>query len=271
MSSSMFQVVIANVCNVLFPFLCIFKFKELGFGSLPATPQSPNNGEQSDSSNGSQRSMWSTKTKSSQALTLPNYKRPAPPSNKKDKNDFIYCCKFCNGGTNNAHEYIMHVEKMHGKILYKCEVFGCIKTFPSTNGLRQHVKGNHASQLKCDICNYVCMMPASKDSHMEGHSKRLYICEGCAKTFTRENDKQRHWNYTCTENPKRIMRCKHCIANGKEDECEVPGAEPGIMCHLEKVHNMSGSCFYLFCHTLFRSESNLKSHNQKCTERNPKV
>ena len=190
-------------------------------------------------------------------------------SQGEHKSDKIFQCKKCTYTGNSKESFIEHAEKAHGKILYGCEVFGCIKTFESLNGFRMHCKNYHKSQLSCELCGYVCVNEKAKQEHIDGHSKKTFVCTACSKTFTHDNDKDRHWLRHCPANPDRLTKCKQCW--GQDKDVDVSGAEPGLMCHLSEVHNMSGAYLCSFCHTLFSSESRINKHNTVCTKKKPSL
>ena len=83
--------------------------------------------------------------------------------------------------------------------------------------------------------------------------------------YTRRNDKDRHYLRHCPENPNRIIVCKHCVNDGKDGD--VPGAEPGLMCHLAEVHNQQGEYLCSHCQTVFfgtkTGKAQSKVHEEK--------
>ena len=187
--------------------------------------------------------------------------------NKTELSNFLFQCKKCQYKGNSKEQFVQHVRDRHQKTLYGCEIFGCLKTFESLNGFRMHCKNYHRQQLSCDLCGYVSVTNLAKEEHLESHTKKTFVCQACGKTYTRGNDKDRHYLRRCPENPNRLVVCKHCVNDGKDGD--VPGAEPGLMCHLAQEHNQQGEYLCTFCHTLFSSESRLEKHNLKCTKKNP--
>ena len=132
-----------------------------------------------------------------------------------------------------------------------------------------HCKNYHKSQLSCDLCGYVSVTEKAKHEHFDGHSKKNFVCTACTKTFTRDNDKDRHWQRRCPKNPDRLTKCKQCLRYGKD--VDIPGAEPGLMCHLNESHNMTGTYLCSYCHSLFSSEARIIKHNTTCTKKKPSI
>ena len=96
------------------------------------------------------------------------------------------------------------------------------------------------------------------------NSKSSIMCEACSKTFTRVNDKVKHFNYRCPQNPNRFIKCKNC-------NIDIRGAEEGLATHLREVHDETGIFICLFCHRLFATEKKLDCHNETCTKKNPQI
>ena len=239
----------------MIPFNIISDFTDYGYKLLKKLPSSGPSTVSSaqDSGHESDTSISTISTRSQ--------------NNKTDLSNCIFHCKKCSYKGNSKEEFIEHVYNKHKKTLYGCEVFGCLKTFESLNGFRMHCKNYHRQTLSCDLCGYISVTALAKEEHIESHTKKTFVCQACGKTYTRGNNKDRHYLRRCPENPNRIVVCKHCVHEGKDGD--VPGAEPGLMCHLAAVHNQQGEYLCLFCHTLFCSEQRLEKHNLKCTEKNP--
>ena len=121
--------------------------------------------------------------------------------------------------------------------------------------------------LTCEHCGLVNLTPVQLNAHLDTHVNANFTCNGCQKDFTRKDDSNRHWKYSCTKNPDRVTQCKHCIKVGIDPE--VPGAEPGILNHLQTVHKQKGVYLCTFCHNLFKSNQQITAHSQRCTKTHP--
>ena len=116
--------------------------------------------------------------------------------------------------------------------------------------MQLHCKSRHFAELCCSTCGTVCLSPAAYTIHMEKHnSKSSIMCKDFSKTFTRVNDKVKHFNYRCRWNPNRFIKCKNC-------NIDIRGAEEGLATHLREVHDETGIFICLFCHRLFATEKN---------------
>ena len=158
------------------------------------------------------------------------------------------------------HYYVTHKE-----MVFICKIEKCGCFYFSQNGLRLHCKSRHYDELACPTCGTICLLPAAYTVHMEKHnSKSSIICSACSKTFTRVNDKDKHFKYRCPRNPNRIIKCKNC-------NVEIPGAEEGLATHLKEKHGQTGIFICLHCHRLFAMEKKLDRHNETCMRKNPQV
>ena len=61
-----------------------------------------------------------------------------------------------------------------------------------------------------------------------------------------------------------MIHCKQCLKEGKE--VDVPGAELGLLNHLNTDHFFKGSNLCAFCHRVFDSDVKIESHHKTCTK-----
>ena len=191
---------------------------------------------------------------------------------KKKSKTGLYQCKLCDWGNDDGEAFVNHSIISHSTRLSICRVEGCYKSYTSQNGLRNHCKTIHEDALKCGLCNFVSLSPGGAEDHKLSHSNKGKLeCQGCKKSFTRANDRDKHWRNTCPKNPDRYIKCKHCLhaTGGDEKKSEVRGAEAGLMNHLMDVHHLRGEHLCQFCHRLFSTLSKLNKHNEKCTRTEP--
>ena len=178
-----------------------------------------------------------------------------------------YRCKKCFYSSDNIDIFWRHYSDVHKKQIFVCRVEPCVRWFESSQGLRGHVKKFHEKELTCEHCGLVNLTPVQLNAHLDTHVNANFTCNGCHKDFTRKDDSNRHWKYSCTKNPDRVTRCKHCIKVGVDPE--VAGAEPGMLNHLQTVHKQKGVYLCTFCHNLFKSHQKITTHSQKCTKTHP--
>ena len=184
---------------------------------------------------------------------------------KKVKSGRVYrfLCDHCGFGTDIPSSLTNHYDTTHKEVVYVCEICVHSKKYSSQNGLRNHVKTVHLDKLSCQTCGKVFLYLDLVHEHRKQHTQKGSIsCSLCFKTFTRVNDRDKHFRYRCPKNPNRVIICKHCAM-------EVEGCEQGLAKHLSKVHSLAGIFLCLFCHYLFATERKLDKHNEKCTKRNP--
>ena len=182
----------------------------------------------------------------------------------------LYECKVCNWRNDDGDKFVDHCLITHSTRMSICRIPGCTKSYSSQNGLRNHCKTVHGEVLQCDVCKVVSLSPESVAAHKASHTSK-HQCDGCKKSFTRSNDRDKHWRYTCPKNPERYIKCKHCLhaSGGDEKKAEVPGAEAGLMNHLIDFHKLQGEHLCAYCHRLLSSLKKLTTHNEKCTKTNP--
>ena len=179
-----------------------------------------------------------------------------------------FTCKDCKENLATEEKILDHCLIMHSQQIFMCSVEKCFKYFKSSNGLHVHCKDFHANVLKCYHCDKICTLYSNLNSHIDAfHVAAKYKCDHCSKSFTRDSDSRRHWNYLCPQNPNRYMHCKHCLQT--ELDPDVPGAEAGLMNHLIKVHGQSRKFLCLFCHNLFSKQGELDKHKKKCYKHRP--
>ena len=184
---------------------------------------------------------------------------------KKVKTGRVYrfLCDICGFGTDIPSSVTNHYDTTHKQVAYVCEICVNSKKYSSQNGLRNHVKTVHMDKLSCQTCGKVFLYLHLLDDHNKQHTQKGSIsCSLCFKTFTRVNDRDKHFRYRCPKNPNRVIICKHC-------DKEVEGCEQGLAQHLSKVHSLAGIFLCLFCHYLFATERKLDKHNENCTKKNP--
>ena len=180
-----------------------------------------------------------------------------------------YRCKKCIYSIDDIHIFWHHYADVHKKQIYVCRVQPCVKWFEFSQGLRGHVKNFHKKDLTCEHCGLVNLTPVQLNIHYDTHVNANFTCNGCQKDFTCKDDSNRHWKYSCTKNPDRVTRCKHCIQVGIDPE--IPGAEPGMLNHLQSVHKQKGVYLCMFRHNLFKTNQQITAHSQKCTKTHPVV
>ena len=157
---------------------------------------------------------------------------------------------------------------MHKKNIFVCRVAPCIKWHNTSAGLRQHCKNHHSDVLSCDSCGLVSLSPIQKEAHMDTHINAKFTCSACNRNCTRADNGRRHFKYSCAQNPNRVIKCKHCIKS-KAGDPDVPGAEPGLMSHLQRIHNMKGCYLCINCHSLFEKGKAIEAHRHTCTKTHP--
>ena len=208
-------------------------------------------------SSGSVLSSVSTRRSSSAGKTI----EPVKP--KSGRRLYKYLCKKCGFGSDLQIGFSQHCKTTHQEIVYYCEVNNCDYFFFSQNGLRNHAKGVHPTELSCGICSSISLTPKCLAIHVSKHSENSKLdCPSCFKAFTRVHDRDKHFTYTCPKNHDRHMFCKHC-----KEECT--GAEASLAEHLRKEHNLVGIFLCLNCHTLYATERKLDRHHEHCTKKNP--
>ena len=180
-----------------------------------------------------------------------------------------YSCGLCVFTCNGTDEYVNHMIGFHRKTMHCCLVNDCYRAFESQNGLRNHCKTKHQNELKCLICDLVCLSPDLLQTHQNSHKQgaKKYMCTPCGKAFTRPDDAKRHTTFNCPHNPDRVIRCKLCTAMNQN--ADVPGAEQGLVRHLQSEHGLLGDFVCLWCHKLFNTEKKREKHNQFCTKTHP--
>ena len=184
---------------------------------------------------------------------------------KKVKSGRVYrfLCDQCGFGTDIPNSLTNHYETTHKQVVYVCDICVSSKKYSSQNGLRNHVKTVHLDKLSCPTCGKVFLYLHLVEEHKKQHTQKGSIsCSLCFKTFTRVNDRDKHFRFRCPKNPNRVIICKHC-------DTEVEGCEQGLAKHLSSVHSLAGIFLCLFCHYLFATERKLDKHNEHCTKRNP--
>ena len=103
---------------------------------------------------------------------------------------YKYSCKKCGFGSDLQIGFSQHCKTTHQEIVHYCEVNNCDYFFFSQNGLRNHAKGVHASQLSCAICSSISLTPKSLAIHVSKHSDDSKLgCPTCFKAFTRVHDR----------------------------------------------------------------------------------
>ena len=218
-------------------------------------PDSDSNSSLANSFSG--LSSVSTRRSSSVGKTI----EPVKP--KSGRRLYKYSCKKCGFGSDLQIGFSQHCKTTHQEIVHYCEVNNCDNFFFSQNGLRNHAKGVHTSELSCAICSLISLTPKSLAIHVSKHSDNSKLgCPTCFKAFTRVHDRDKHFTYTCPKNPDRHIFCKHC-----NDECT--GAEAGLADHLRKERNLVGVFVCSYCHTLYATERKLDRHHEHCTKKNP--
>ena len=182
-------------------------------------------------------------------------------------------CTKCEYRTDDCTEIENHYLLLHREKFIFCKVFGCVKNYSTSNGLRMHCKTIHGSILTCQICNVTSLSPDMKKQHDASHNTSKISCSGCHKPFTRANDHAKHWRYVCVKNTNRVIKCKHCLANCEGDEklAEVEGCEPGLINHLVGVHRLEGEYLCAFCHRLFKTDKAFQKHQRNCTKTKPEA
>ena len=148
-----------------------------------------------------------------------------------DDDSVNYFCKLCEYSESNIDAFVGHYSRAHRKNIFVCSS-PCIKWHNTSAGLQQHCKNHHSDELACDSCGLVSLSPIQKQAHMDTHINAKFTCSACNRNCTRADDGRRHFKYSCPNNPNRIIKCKHCIKS-KALNPDVPGAEPGLMSHLQ--------------------------------------
>ena len=135
----------------------------------------------------------------------------------------LYKCTTCSYTDDDGDAFVDHSYIMHTVKLFICKIIGCVKVYTSQNGLRNHCKNIHEDVLRCTTCKLISLSPQGLEEHMLTHKDSTkQQCDGCHKTFTRTNDRDKHWRNTCPKNPNRFIKCKHCLhATGDEKASEV--------------------------------------------------
>ena len=122
-----------------------------------------------------------------------------------------YHCKKCIYSIDDIDIFWRHYADVHKKQIFVCRVPPCIRWFETSQGLRGHVKNFHKQELTCEHCGLVNLTPVQLNIHYDTHVNTNFTCNGCQKEFTHRDDSNRHWKYSCTKNPDRVTKCKHCI------------------------------------------------------------
>ena len=179
-----------------------------------------------------------------------------------------FTCKTCKVNVGTCEKIIEHCLILHSEKVFACSMEDCYKYFKSSNGLRLHCTSHHSDVLKCEHCSKVCTSHSNLTAHIDAaHLSAKYHCNHCNEGFTRGSDTKRHWNYSCTANPNRYMRCKHCQLTDVDPD--VYGAEPGMINHLHSVHGQTGKYLCVYCHNLFAKKFEIDSHQKKCSKTHP--
>ena len=219
---------------------------------------------QSDNSTLSTMQMQTRSGKSAEV----NYTGQNDENNDDDDDEVNYFCKMCEYSESNIDAFVGHYSRAHKKNIFVCRVAPCIKWHNTSAGLRQHCKHHHSDVLSCDSCGLVSLSPIQKQAHMDTHINAKFTCSTCNRNCTRADDGRRHFKYVCAQNPNRVIKCKHCIKSKAADP-DVPGAEPGLMSHLQRVHNMKGCYLCINCHSFFEKGKAIEAHKHTCTKTNP--
>ena len=209
-------------------------------------------------------------SKAEEAVRAQNNKQSTPGYDKyvKKHTKFNYYCPVCTFTANGSHEFSEHCLIQHKKTIFMCLTEDCVKFYETQNGLHLHCKQKHENVLKCLVCGLICLSPDLLEKHHQGHNVvKNFNCSQCDKKFSSAYDKNRHWKYHCPENPNRVFKCKHCIAQGVE--ADVEGAEIGLLNHLIEKHGFTGQYMCLFCHKLFLTDKKLQNHNKTCSHNHP--
>ena len=98
-------------------------------------------------------SSVSTRRSSSVGKTI----EPVKP--KSGQRLYKYLCKKCGFGSDLQIGFSQHCKNTHEEIVHYCEVNNCDYFFFSQNGLRNHAKVVHASELSCGICSSISLTP----------------------------------------------------------------------------------------------------------------
>ena len=188
-------------------------------------------------------------------------------SQPESTDDVKYFCSKCAYKNDNVNKFLRHWSDVHQKTVFACRIDPCTKWYQMSAGLRQHVHGHHASVLTCEHCGLICLNPFLLQDHEKKHDNSSFVCIGCNKSFTRNDDKNRHYKYRCTANPNRFTKCKHCLRDKVFPD--VLGAEVGLMSHLAEKHGMKGTYLCINCHGLFTTPKNIDTHQKKCKKNHP--
>ena len=183
--------------------------------------------------------------------------------------DVKYFCSKCTYKNDNVNMFLRHWSDVHKKSVYACHIDPCMKWYQTSAGLCQHVHGHHAAVLMCEHCGLICLDPFLLQDHEKKHDNASFVCNGCNKSFTRNDDKNRHYKYRCTANPNRFTKCKHCMKAHVFPD--VPGAEVGLMSHLAEKHGMKGTYLCVHCHGLFTTQKIIDNHQKKCKKNHPEI
>ena len=185
-----------------------------------------------------------------------------------DDDEVNYFCKVCDYSESNVDAFVGHYSRAHKKNIFVCTVAPCIKWHNTSAGLRQHCKNHHSDVLSCDSCGLVSLSPLQKEAHMDTHINAKFTCSTCNRNCTCADDGHRHFKYACAQNPNRVIKCKHCIKSKARDP-DVAGAEPSLMSHLQRIHNMKGCYLCINCHSLFEKGKATEAHKHTCTKTHP--
>ena len=190
-------------------------------------------------------------------------------SQSENTDNIKYFCSKCTYTNDNVNKFLRHWLDVHKKTVYACRIDPCTKWYQTSAGLRQHVHAHHAAALTCEHCGLICLDPFLLQDHEKKHDSASFICNGCNKSFTRNDDKNCHYKYRCTANPNRFTKCKHCIKDHVFPD--VAGAEAGLMSHLSEKHGMRGAYLCINCHGLFTTQKIIDNHQKKCKKKHPEI
>jgi KRAB domain-containing zinc finger protein len=106
-------------------------------------------------------------------------------------------CDECGKAFGQAGYLRRHVESIHTKIRFTCDVEGCDKSYSFKNGLSMHIKSIHEGDgHRCEQCD----KNFSTKQHLTHHTKtvhlseRQFVCsvESCGKSFTYDSNLKAH-------------------------------------------------------------------------------
>lgn len=81
-----------------------------------------------------------------------------------------------------------------GTAVYPCLVPSCRKTFSRLYSLRTHRQSMHVGDdvLRCETCSVLFATQYELKKHVKEHTKKVWRCAGCQKTFARKDGIKRH-------------------------------------------------------------------------------